>query len=199
MPGPCQDPPLERCRGDHLVRVSENGTRKAQERAAGQNKPKTRSAPRVPLCTSRAARPSPGAHLRHRSSLVVRAEPKHRERPGLLHRLARGVLPAARLECRVKRIVALQGLTQQRALGWCPTWLRCQGTGRFNHGGIQTSREVVRAIYSLENVGKCVIEIDTAACKTPTAEHDGEHMAPDTLVILIWISSERQGWAFGSW
>jgi hypothetical protein len=44
MPGRCQDPPLERCRGEHFVRVSENGTRKAQERAAAPNKPKTRSA-----------------------------------------------------------------------------------------------------------------------------------------------------------
>ena len=43
MPGRCQDPPLERCRGEHFVRVSENGTRKAQERAAAPNKPKTRS------------------------------------------------------------------------------------------------------------------------------------------------------------
>ena len=43
MPGRCQDPPLERCRGEHFVRVSENGTRKVQERAAGPNKPKTRS------------------------------------------------------------------------------------------------------------------------------------------------------------
>ena len=40
MPGRCQDPPLERCRGEHFVRVSENGTRKAQGEPARQEKQK---------------------------------------------------------------------------------------------------------------------------------------------------------------
>ena len=57
MPGRCQDPPLERCRGEHFVRVSENGTRKVQERAAGPNKPKTRSAQRSAAPPATASRP----------------------------------------------------------------------------------------------------------------------------------------------